>query len=173
MPVTMSPMPPMTRDAATPGRDTALVLCGHGSHGGVGSAAEHAAAIRRLGRFAEVRACCLKGTPELVATVEALEGRDRIVLAPLLMAEGYTLRTMHRRLDQIGASARARLSVAAPLGSHRRLAWMVAGRARDACASRRWRPGETGLLMVGHGTRRFGAEGGSVTERCVQGKFEQ
>ena len=156
------------RPATIPEGDAVLILCGHGSHGGVGSAGEHAAAIRRLGRFAEVRACCLKGTPELGATIESLEAQPRILLVPMLMAEGYTLRTLHRRLEQLGAGVRARLSVAAPVGSHPRLGWMIAARARDACASRRWRPGETGLLVVGHGTRRDPKSGATARQHAQQ-----
>lgn len=148
------------------GRDRALVLCGHGSRGGVGSAAGHAAAIRALGRFAEVQACALKGRPGLRETLAGLARRARIDLVPMLMAEGYTLRTMLRQLDET-APPGARLHVSRPVGSHPGLAAVMAARAAQCCAERGWAAGDTGLLMVGHGTRRDPQSGATAHRHAL------
>ena len=130
----------------------ALVLCAHGIRGGVGSAAAHAARIRTLGWFAEVHACAHKGAPGLSETLAGVRA-PKVYLAPFLMAEGYTLAAMRQRL----AAARApeqEVCVCRPVGSHPRLAEAIVARAVATCVTEGWRPAETGLLLVGHGTER-------------------
>jgi sirohydrochlorin cobaltochelatase len=134
-------------------RGAALVLCAHGSRGGVGSAADHAAAIRELGCFGVVHACALKGRPSLAETIGSLAGRERIILVPMLMAEGYTSKIMLRRLDEL-VDGSGRLRVCPPVGSHPRLSSVLAKSAEQSCALRGWSVADTGLLIVGHGTRR-------------------
>jgi sirohydrochlorin cobaltochelatase len=132
--------------------DAALVLCAHGIRGGVGGAAEHAGRIAARGLFAEVHACALKGAPGLREVLAAVRAPE-VVFAPLLMAEGYTLQAMLRKLE--GATDPARpITVCRPIGVHPRLADMIATRARALCATRGWRPADTALLIVGHGTER-------------------
>jgi sirohydrochlorin cobaltochelatase len=146
--------------------DAALVLCAHGIRGGVGGAAEHAARIAARGVFAEVRACALKGAPglsEIVAAVRAPE----VVFAPLLMAEGYTLQAMLRKLE--GATDRSRrLIVCRPIGVHPRLADMIASRAGALCAAKGWQPADTALLIVGHGTDRHPDSGAPAHRHAAQ-----
>jgi sirohydrochlorin cobaltochelatase len=142
------------------------VLCAHGIRGGVGGAAEHAGRIAARRLFAEVHACALKGAPglkEVAATVRAPE----VVFTPLLMAEGYTQQAMLRKLD--GATLRPRrVRVCRPVGVHPRLADMIAVRARALCATRAWRPADTALLIVGHGTERHPDSGATARRHAAR-----
>jgi sirohydrochlorin cobaltochelatase len=151
------------RTTEEPWASAALVLCAHGVRGGAGAAEEHAALIRRRRIFAEVRACALRGRPGLAETLAALRAGappvpSPIYLAPLLMAEGYTLRAMLRRLGDgapaPGPAAGRGLLLCPPVGTHPRLAVAMAAKALVACRARSWPPEETALLIVGHGTRR-------------------
>lgn len=147
-------------------RAAALVLCAHGIRGGVGAATEHAARIAARGLFAEVHACALKGRPGLREVIGAV-GAPEIVFAPLLMAEGYTLQAMLQRLE--GAAAQpTRLTVCRPIGVHPRLAEMIGGKARALCATRGWRPADTALLIVGHGTERHPDSGATARRHAAQ-----
>ena len=146
--------------------DAALVLCAHGIRGGVGGAAEHAARIAERRLFAEVRACALKGQPGLREVVAAVRAPE-IVFAPLLMAEGYTLQAMLRKLE--GATGPLTgLTVCRPIGVHPRLADMIASKARALCATRGWHPVDTALLIVGHGTERHPDSGATARRHAAQ-----
>ena len=145
----MAPKAPATEPGL---REAALVLCAHGSRGGAGAAAGHAVRIARLGWFAEVHACALKGEPGLTRTLTAVRAPSGF-LAPLLMAEGFTLRTILSRLELAGAS-RSKLTVCRPVGVHPRLAGMIGAKALALCARKGWPAAETALLIAGHGTER-------------------
>jgi sirohydrochlorin cobaltochelatase len=146
--------------------DTALVLCAHGIRGQVGAAAGHAERIAARGLFAEVHACALKGRPGLADALGAVKASE-IVFAPLLMAEGSTLRAMLAKLDH-NARRAARLTVCRPIGVHPRLGDMIHAKALALCAARVWRPGETALLIVGHGTERHPASGATARRHAAQ-----
>jgi sirohydrochlorin cobaltochelatase len=146
--------------------DTALVLGAHGIRGGVGGAAEHAARIAASGVFSEVRACALKGKPGLREVVAAVHAPE-VVFAPLLMAEGYTLQAMLRKLK--GATDPPRpITVCRPIGVHPRLAEMIATRARALCVTKAWQPADTALLIVGHGTERHPDSGATARRHAAQ-----
>jgi sirohydrochlorin cobaltochelatase len=144
----------------------AVVLCAHGSRGGVGAAAGHAARIAARGVFAEVHACALKGAPGLVETLAAVRARE-IVIAPLLMAEGHTLRAMLRQLES-AVEQRARVTTCRPLGVHPLLAGMIAAKALAVCATKAWRATDTALLVVGHGTERHPESGATARWHAAQ-----
>ena len=129
-----------------------LVIAVHGIRGNVGGAVEHAERIAGNGRFVDVRVACLKGTPELGDVVADLAGRD-VILAPLLMADGYTLKAMQRRLEPIIPTLRTFRS-AAPLGVHPGLANKIVETAKKVCREKGWPLAETDLLIAAHGTRR-------------------
>lgn len=141
-------------------RDPVLVIAVHGIRGQAGGAVDHAKRVAATGRFKDVRVACLKGTPELGEVVTDLAGRD-VVLAPLLMAEGYTLKAMQRRLSSIEPTLGS-LRVAAPLGAHPALADLIIDTAADACRERGWPLGRTDLLIAAHGTRRDPSSGKSA-----------
>jgi sirohydrochlorin ferrochelatase len=146
--------------------DAALVLCAHGIRGGVGGAAEHAARIAARRVFAGVHACALKGVPGLTEVVAAVRAPE-VVFTPLLMAEGYTLQAMLRKLG--GAIDRPRrLTVCRPIGVHPRLADMIASRAGALCAAKGWQPADTALLIVGHGTERHPDSGVTARRHAAQ-----
>ncbi len=146
--------------------NAALVLGAHGIRGGVGAAAEHAGRIAAQALFAEVHACALKGVPGLREVVAAVRAPE-LIFAPLLMAEGYTLQAMLRRLEATVDRGR-RVTVCQPIGVHPRLADMVATRARALCATKGWRPGDTALLIVGHGTERHPDSGTTARWHAAQ-----
>lgn len=148
-----------TRSGAlkAPVTDTALVLCAHGIQGHPGAATEHAERLRALGLFTEVHGCAHRGRPGLAETLAAVRAR-RIWLAPLLMAEGFTLRKM---LDKVGHDPD--VAVCRPIGTHPGIADVMADMARSACSSKGWETRETALLVVGHGTVRHPDSG--VTAR--------
>ena len=148
-----------TRSAATkaPATDgkivhATLVIAVHGIRGQAGGAVDHAERLAASGLFGDVRIACLKGTPELERVVADLAGRD-VVLAPLLMAEGYTLKAMKKSLAPFTPTLRS-LRFAPPLGTHPELADLIVKAAADACRTRGWPFSETDLLIAAHGTRR-------------------
>lgn len=133
-------------------RDTGLLICAHGVAGRPGAAVRHAHAISSRGRFAGVAACCLTGRPSVGEALEGLPA-GAVVLVPLLMAEGYAWRNL---LPRALAAARGaeRVTVRRPVGVHPGLAAVIERAGLEACTARRWEPGETTLLLVGHGTGR-------------------
>lgn len=137
----------------TPARgNLALVIAVHGIRGHAGGGVDHAERIAASGRFGDMRVACLKGTPELGDVVADLAGRD-VILAPLLMTDGYTLKAMKRQLEPIIPTLRS-LTTAAPLGVHPGLADQIIETANKACREKNWPLAETDLLIAAHGTRR-------------------
>jgi len=134
----------------------ALVLCAHGARGGLSAAPAHAARLARLGRFSAVRWGCVTGEPELTAVIGSLPARD-ILIAPLLMAEGYTAdEVLPTTLAGLAQPGRV-LTLCRPVGSHPRIAALIGRAARETCAARGWNPEETALIVLGHGTPRNAA----------------
>jgi len=130
----------------------ALVICAHGARGVELTAEAHARAIGEQDdgrRFAEVRACALRTEPFLEDVAAALP-EGPVVLVPYLMAEGYTLDVLNRRLDALPIAART--TVARAVGAHPGMAELLHDMAARSCAEAGWSPDETGMLLVGHGT---------------------
>jgi hypothetical protein len=122
-----------------------LLLVTHGVEGRPGVALAHAEALRARAPVADVRVACLRGEPGLD---EALAGaRCPVTVVPLLMADGFIMRLLRRRL-----AGRTGITLRAPVGVDSRLAALVRRKALAACAERRWLPEESILLLVGHGT---------------------
>ena len=153
----------------------ALLLCAHGrSGGGAGGAPAagfvrppssedrratirapetHAAALRKRRLFTRVETCVLRGSPPLADALAGIEA-ERIVLVPLLMADGYTYRTaLPEALAKAGDLAR-RVTVCRPVGLSPALAPLAAAEAARICAERGWEPEEAAVLVAGHGTER-------------------
>jgi len=158
-----------TRPAAPKGpaieaalKDAALVLCAHGQDGASGIAEAYAAALSRSGRFARVEGCCLKGAPDLAATLGGLDQRE-IYVVPLLMADGYTYGTVLPPLIERHAPAGARVHLCPPLGRAAGLAAVATDRAVELCAGRGWAPESTTLVVAAHGTPRSAASSASAT----------
>ena len=71
--------------------DAALVVLGHGTELNAGSAvpaAQHAAALRRGGLFAEVREAFWKQAPQIKSVLAELAA-PRIFIVPLFISEGW------------------------------------------------------------------------------------
>jgi sirohydrochlorin cobaltochelatase len=145
-----------------PDSHAALVVCAHGINGDPGAAVAHARTISRLKLFAEARACCLSGRPQ-IADVLAELTESHIYLVPNLMSEGYTNNVTLPRLLGLEITAKNRLTLCRPVGTNPRLATLIVRRAVAGCLTNGWEPRETALLLVAHGTRRVLAS--SLTAR--------
>ena len=143
-----SPREPATEP---PDRETTLLLVAHGAGPGSAAAVRHAAAIAELERFAAVRTACLKGAPGLEETLAEIASK-RVVLLPLLMAEGYSYDMLSRRATAVRPVALCR-----PVGASSRLATVMAAMAQDCCRDRGWAPSDSAVVLVGHGTARHAA----------------
>jgi sirohydrochlorin cobaltochelatase len=147
-------------------RADALLLCAHGRGGATED--NHvpealARALRDRDRFARVEACYLRGSPRL-ADVLADIAEARIFLVPLLMADGHTSRVvLPEALAEAGAAA-ARVTVTPPLGTAPAIADLVAGDALTLCRARGWTPGETTVVVAGHGTKRHAGSARSAAD---------
>lgn len=129
-----------------------LVIAVHGIRGQAGCAIDHAKRIASSGQFGDVRVACLKGMPSLEEVFADLDGHD-VILAPMLMADGYTLKAIRRQLAPFKPMLSS-LVVASPLGLHPPLADLIVETAAEACRSQNWRVADTNLLIAAHGTRR-------------------
>jgi sirohydrochlorin ferrochelatase len=129
-----------------------LVLAAHGIDGGPGVAVEHAEALRRRGGFADVRVGCLKALPDLAEALR--DATAPVCIVPLLMAEGFIFDLLRRRVAELAAGADWRL--AAPVGLHPGLTRLVRRKAEATLAAEGISPGNSSLLLVGHGTPRHG-----------------
>ena len=141
---------------------TALVLCAHGARGVAGAAARHATVLGRSGRFAEVAACALYGEPRLEATLARLRSPE-VTVVPFMLAEGWTVAALAERLHR----CRPRARLGPPLGAHDGIADLLLARARKGCLARGWPPGETALLIVGHGTTRHPASAATARRHAA------
>ena len=150
-----------------PARRAALVLCAHGTRGGLVEAPLHAARLARLGRFAEVRVASLTGEPTLGAVVAGLSA-DEVYVVPLLMAEGYTAaEVLPRALAELPQNGRP-VTLCRPIGSHPRMADLLEKAATATCRGRGWQPGETALVVLGHGTPRNAASTGTALDHAAR-----
>jgi sirohydrochlorin ferrochelatase len=115
--------------------------------GGPGVAAEHARALEAELPGCAVRAGCIKGEPAVEAVLDRL-GTPALVV-PLLMAEGYILELLRRRLGD-----RPGVAITAPVGTHPGIAALIEEAARRTAQAQGWDPSACRLLLVGHGTPR-------------------
>lgn len=130
---------------------TTLLLVAHGIEGELGMADALRRSLTATGRFGAVRAACHKGYPDLADVLDELSDGP-IVVAPLLMAEGWTLEAIRARL---AGHRRGRDCLLAPaIGSHPELWRLVQDRALARCSALGWRPAQTTLLLAAHGTLR-------------------
>lgn len=141
----------------------ALVLIGHGSHLS-GDSSEpvyrHAAAIRRLGLFDEVRECFWKEEPSLREIVDLLESEE-VYLVPIFISEGYfTGEVIPRELGLCGPApsvtvrAGRTLHYCAPVGTHPWMTGMILRRAEETAGLSDEAASRAGLVIIGHGTER-------------------
>lgn len=142
-----------------------MILCAHGAAAGCDAAERHAARLRETGGLGEVVACCLRGTPDLAAALSGVRGPS-VAIVPMLMADGYTSRTVLPQAVADAAPEGLTVRITRPLGVSPGVGDIIARRALRACRDRNWRPARTGLLIVGHGTPRD-ARSGETTEAAA------
>jgi sirohydrochlorin cobaltochelatase len=140
----------------------ALILVGHGSHIS-GESSEpvyrHAAAIRRLGAFDEVRECFWKEEPSLREIFDLVES-DEIYVVPVFISEGYFTREVIPR--ELGLSPAPSVTeregrtihYCAPVGTHPWMTGMILRRAEETAGLSDEQAGRAGLIIIGHGTER-------------------
>lgn len=97
-----------------------------------------------------VEAGCLRGEPSVERVAARLP--KPLIVVPLLMAEGYILDLLRRRLAGVEGVLLVR-----PVGVHPRLALVAAVAADTGARARGWDPRATTLLLTGHGTPRHPA----------------
>jgi sirohydrochlorin cobaltochelatase len=141
----------------------ALVLIGHGSHLNADSSApvyRHAAAIRALGVFDEVRECFWKEEPSLREIWDLVES-ESVYVVPLFISEGYfTEEVIPRELGLSGpapsvtARGRQRVHYTGPIGTHPWMTRMILRRAEEGAGFSDAQAAESGLIVIGHGTER-------------------
>lgn len=149
MSTTRSPAP---REPAISSGD-ALLVCAHGVDGGPGIATAYAEALRAVGRYDAVIACCLHGRPGLEAAI-AETAATRLRIMPLLMAEGVSYRKLTQRAQVSARRDRKVIDVQPVLGADPALGRLIETKAEAVAKRNDWLTAETGLLLVGHGTRR-------------------
>lgn len=136
----------------------------HGVGGGPGIAARHAARLEAARGIRPVRAACLRGEPSLESALAEAAGRPLVVL-PLLMADGYILDWLERRL---AARKGPEATLLPPLGGDPRLAAVLRRMARERAAAAGLAPAVTTLLLVGHGTPKHAASGRTLEVQAAR-----
>jgi sirohydrochlorin cobaltochelatase len=127
-------------------------------------AARYAARLETDFHLKPARAACLRGEPSLETVLDGCGGQPIVVL-PLLMAEGYILDWLKRRLD---AYAAADTLLLPPVGADAGLAPILHRMAREEAQMAGWRLAETTLLLIGHGTPRHPASGRTLEAQAVR-----
>lgn len=123
-----------------------LVVAAHGHGDGSQTNRLVAELARRAAAFAGISSWGLafhKGSPGFSEA-----GQPDSVVVPLLTSEGYYLEKLQISL----ADSTARLTE--PVGTSPWMADLVAARVLHVLRGQRWKPEETSLLLIGHGTRR-------------------
>jgi sirohydrochlorin cobaltochelatase len=157
-----------------------LIIIGHGSHLSADSSApvyRHAAAIRRLGVFHEVRECFWKEEPSMREVFDLVEA-DVVYVVPLFISEGYfTEEVIPRELGLNGPapSTTARsgriVHYCAPVGTHPWMTRMILQRAEETAGLSDAEAREAGLIIIGHGTER-NSNSAEIIYRVTQGARE-
>ncbi len=149
---------------------TSLVLLGHGSSKHPGSSRacrQHADAIRKTNRYASVHCGFLKEEPTIEQALEEAKQSDaqQIDIAPYFLAEGYFTQTViPARLSL--AQQPAHVRYLPPLGLHPELPQLLLEIATSYLGS--WKPAETSLVLIGHGTNKCAASKNSLLHHIQQ-----
>jgi sirohydrochlorin cobaltochelatase len=146
----------MARDFSS----AALLIVGHGSTVNPDSSPPslaHAAQIRRRGIFAEVACCFWKEEPSMRDALLLFHrpGISDVYVVPNFISEGYFTQTVIPRELELSGRVTERIDgqvwkYCEPVGNHPAMTELLLGRAREVAPG--VAPGETSLLIVGHGT---------------------
>lgn len=138
----------------------ALVIVGHGSHLNGDSSLpvyEHAQRIRERypGEYDEVVECFWKEEPSMRHVLDTLESEE-VYIVPAFISEGYfTQQVIPRELGLDGELTRRggkTIRYAGPLGAFELMADVILERTEDLMRDKTPAPGETTLVLLGHGT---------------------
>ncbi len=146
-------MPPVIRKP-----HSALIVVGHGSTVNPDSSAPtraHAEAIRREGRFAEVRVAFLKEKPSLAEALSSIESGE-IYVVPNFISEGYFTQRVIPRALKLDGPITVRdgktLKYCKPVGNHPQMTEALLRRAANVAPG--VPPSECSLVIAAHGTGR-------------------
>ena len=135
----------------------ALVIVGHGSHLNEDSSLpvyEHAARIRKGGKFDEVVECFWKEEPSMRHVMDTVES-DEVYVVPAFISEGYfTQQVIPRELGLDGPVTKrggTTIRYAGPLGTFEGMPDVILERVEDLMRGRE-PTGRTALVLLGHGT---------------------
>lgn len=159
-------------------KDATLIVLGHGTTLNDGSALpviQHAAELRRRGIFAAVREAFWKQEPQIKSVLSEIKTR-RIIIAPLMISEGYFASEVIPR--ELGLDANFRretaefhLIYAKPVGTHPSMTRVLLARAAGVVEEfpfpRAPKPKDITLFIAGHGTERS-AQSRIAIERQVE-----
>jgi sirohydrochlorin cobaltochelatase len=151
----------------------ALVIVGHGSHLNEDSSLpvyEHAARIRErfggeAGEYDEVVECFWKEEPSMRHVLDTVEAED-VCVVPAFISEGYfTQQVIPRELGLTGPVTRKdgkTIRYAGPLGTFEGMADVILERAEDLLRDKEIPPGQSALVLLGHGTDLNKSSGGVI-----------
>lgn len=146
-------------------KTSAIVLVGHGSARHPESAAPILAlaeALRQRGPWAEVAAVFMKQSPRLEQGLDLVHAKQ-VVVIPVFAGKGYytdSLIPQGMGLDgALTLREGRRIIYTAPAGGHPRIPGLMACRADGVARECGWRPQDTSLLLIAHGSSRPGGAG--------------
>lgn len=150
---------------------TALVLAAHGERQVPEPnrlLAGHAEALGQ--RLAPMPVACgvLNGEPSLESALQDIgaKGVERLLVYPFFMADGYFVeQVLPRRIAESGVGLAP--DILAPLGLDPGLDRLMMDDALDAARADGFEPGETRLLVVGHGSK-FGPASADATRAMAE-----
>jgi len=134
---------------------TAILLAAHGARRDPAANArvrELAAGLRSRGAAEEVAVGFHQGEPGFSEALNSLSA-DRVLVLPLFTSAGYYTEEVLPAAIASGRPGRL-VRQSAPLGTHPKLAALVAARIRTVAAAERLDLAEASVLLVGHGTPR-------------------
>jgi sirohydrochlorin cobaltochelatase len=159
-------------------KDATLIVLGHGTTLNDGSALpvmQHAAELRGRGIFAAVREAFWKQEPHIKSVITAIK-TPRIIIAPLMISEGYFASEVIPRELGLDSDFRLqtkdfRLFYAKPVGTHPSMTKVLLARAAGVVEKhpfpRAPKPRDITLFIAGHGTERS-AQSRIAIERQVE-----
>jgi len=148
---------------------TALILAAHGSrhHPSVNAEVRRCAAgVRDRGGFDEVAVAFHQGAPTFADVLDTLRAGD-VTVVPFMTSDGYYARTvLPRELARNTRFASMNVRITAPVGTHPRIADLMADRIRRCLEPYRLPKNATSLAVVGHGTKRHADSRRATLDLC-------
>jgi sirohydrochlorin cobaltochelatase len=143
-----------------------LVLAAHGSMAANNSNAplfELARQIEKLNRFSVVTPAFLNGDPLMTDVLKQLPVGD-VVVVPVMTSEGYYLRKLPEKFAENPNHSDFQLTITRVVGVHETIPSLVANRITWMLRQQQLPPGDTTVVVVGHGTRKNKNSGRSTIE---------